>query len=127
VELENRIAGLGACGAQRTETPKERAYDGEISAIYVLKAFQRHAIGTRLLFALASDRKVAQSYGLGLALAPRANDTATSMARDNKSSGSIDPPPPDDEVPAGAVAFVLAMITDVLAVAAGGAPVHVME
>jgi ribosomal protein S18 acetylase RimI-like enzyme len=54
-ELENRIAGFGACGAQRTETLKERAYDGEISAIYILKAFQRHAIGTRLLFALASD------------------------------------------------------------------------
>jgi hypothetical protein len=49
------------------------------------------------------------------------------MARYDKISGSIDPPPPDDEVVAGAVAFVLAMITDVLAVAAGGAPVHVME
>jgi ribosomal protein S18 acetylase RimI-like enzyme len=54
-ELENRIAGFGACGAQRSETLRERAYDGEIGAIYVLKAFQRHAVGTRLLFALASD------------------------------------------------------------------------
>lgn len=54
-ELENRVVGFGSCGAQRTETLRERAYDGEISAIYVLKAFQRHAIGTRLLFALASD------------------------------------------------------------------------
>ena len=54
-ELENRIAGFSSCGAQRTETLRERGYDGEISAIYVLKAFQRHSIGTRLLIALASD------------------------------------------------------------------------
>jgi ribosomal protein S18 acetylase RimI-like enzyme len=54
-ELENRIAGFGSCGAQRTETLRERGYDGEISAIYVLEAFQRRSIGTRLLFALASD------------------------------------------------------------------------
>ncbi len=44
-ELENQIAGFGACGAQRSETLKERAFDGEIGAIYVLKAFQRHAVG----------------------------------------------------------------------------------
>jgi ribosomal protein S18 acetylase RimI-like enzyme len=54
-ELESRIVGFGACGAQRSETLKERAYDGEVGAIYILKAFQRHAVGTRLLFALASD------------------------------------------------------------------------
>jgi ribosomal protein S18 acetylase RimI-like enzyme len=53
-ELENRIAGFGSCGAQRTEALKQRFYDGEIIAIYVLKAFQRHAIGRKLLSALAS-------------------------------------------------------------------------
>jgi ribosomal protein S18 acetylase RimI-like enzyme len=53
-ELDNRIVGFGSCCAQRTETLRE-AYDGEIGAIYVLKVFQRYAIGTRLLFAMASD------------------------------------------------------------------------
>jgi ribosomal protein S18 acetylase RimI-like enzyme len=54
-ELDRKIVGFGSCGLQRTEMLKDRGYDGEIGAIYVLKAFQRHAIGTRLLFALASD------------------------------------------------------------------------
>jgi ribosomal protein S18 acetylase RimI-like enzyme len=54
-EFDRKIVGFGSCGSQRAETLKERGYDGEISAIYVLKAFQRHAIGTRLLFALAYD------------------------------------------------------------------------
>jgi ribosomal protein S18 acetylase RimI-like enzyme len=53
-ELDRKIIGFGSCCPQRTEVLKERGYDGEISAIYVLQAFQRHAIGTRLLFALAS-------------------------------------------------------------------------
>jgi len=53
-ELDGKIIGFGSCCPQRSETLKERGYDGEISAIYLLQAFQRHAIGTRLLFALAS-------------------------------------------------------------------------
>ena len=53
-ELDRKIIGFGSCCPQRTEALKEKGYDGEISAIYVLRAFQRHAIGTRLLFALAS-------------------------------------------------------------------------
>jgi ribosomal protein S18 acetylase RimI-like enzyme len=54
-DIEGKIVGFGSCGSQRTEVLKEKGYDGEISAIYVLKAFQRHAIGTRLLYALAAD------------------------------------------------------------------------
>lgn len=53
-ELDRKIIGFGSCCPQRTAALKERGYDGEISAIYVLQAFQRHAVGTRLLFALAS-------------------------------------------------------------------------
>jgi ribosomal protein S18 acetylase RimI-like enzyme len=54
-ELGGRIIGFGSCGAQRTEGLKARGYDGEISAIYVLKAFQRRALGTRLLCAMGSS------------------------------------------------------------------------
>jgi ribosomal protein S18 acetylase RimI-like enzyme len=53
-EIEGTIVGFGSCGSQRTEALKEKGYDGEIGAIYVLKASQRHAIGTRLLYAMAS-------------------------------------------------------------------------
>jgi hypothetical protein len=45
-DIESKIIGFGSCGSQRTEALKEKGYEGEISAIYVLNAFQRHAIGT---------------------------------------------------------------------------------
>jgi GNAT superfamily N-acetyltransferase len=54
-EIDHRIVAFGSCGSQRTPALNERGYDGEISAIYVLKAFQRRAIGKRLLSAMASD------------------------------------------------------------------------
>jgi ribosomal protein S18 acetylase RimI-like enzyme len=54
-ELDRKIVGFGSCGEQRTEALKARGYDSEVSALYVLKARQRQAIGTRLLFAMASD------------------------------------------------------------------------
>lgn len=34
---------------------KEKGYDGEIGAIYVLKAFQRSSFGKRLLFEMAAN------------------------------------------------------------------------
>jgi ribosomal protein S18 acetylase RimI-like enzyme len=54
-EIDGKIAGFGSCASQRTQTLKETGYDGEISAIYVLKAFQRRALGRRLMDAMASD------------------------------------------------------------------------
>lgn len=63
-ELGGEIVGFGSCGAQRAEALKAEGYDGEISAIYVLKAFQRRALGTRLLFAMGSRLK---SSGFGAA------------------------------------------------------------
>jgi ribosomal protein S18 acetylase RimI-like enzyme len=54
-EIESKIVGFGSCVSQRTQTLKDSGYDGEISAIYVLKAFQRRALGRRLLHAMASD------------------------------------------------------------------------
>jgi ribosomal protein S18 acetylase RimI-like enzyme len=52
-ELDGRIVGFGSCGAQRAESLRAKGYEGEISALYVLKAFQRRALGTRLLFRMA--------------------------------------------------------------------------
>ena len=54
-DIGGKIVGFGSCGAQRAEAIKEKGYEGEISAIYVLSAFQRQGHGTRLLYALASD------------------------------------------------------------------------
>ena len=54
-EVEDKIVGFGSCCLQRTHTLREKGYDGEISAIYVLRDFQRRAIGSRLLFSMASD------------------------------------------------------------------------
>jgi ribosomal protein S18 acetylase RimI-like enzyme len=54
-EIDGKIVGFGSCVSQRTQTLKDSGYDGEISAIYVLKAFQRRALGRRLLHAMASD------------------------------------------------------------------------
>jgi ribosomal protein S18 acetylase RimI-like enzyme len=53
-EIDGKIVGFGSCVGQRTQTLKDSGYDGEIRAIYVLKAFQRRALGRRLLHAMAS-------------------------------------------------------------------------
>jgi ribosomal protein S18 acetylase RimI-like enzyme len=55
VEDGDRIVGFGSCGSQRLETLKEKGYDGEIGAIYVLRAFQRQGVGARLMSTMALD------------------------------------------------------------------------
>jgi ribosomal protein S18 acetylase RimI-like enzyme len=54
-EHQGAIIGFGSCGAQRTESLKAKGYDGEVSAIYVLREFQKRKIGTRLLRAMSSE------------------------------------------------------------------------
>jgi ribosomal protein S18 acetylase RimI-like enzyme len=54
-EHEGTIIGFGSCGAQRTAGLKDKGFDGEIGAIYVLREFQKRGIGTRLLRAMSSD------------------------------------------------------------------------
>ena len=54
-EVQGKIVGFSSCSAQRTEALKDKGYDAEVSAIYVLRDFQRRAIGSRLLFASAAD------------------------------------------------------------------------
>jgi hypothetical protein len=54
-EHQGTIIGFGSCCAQRTESLKAKGYDGEVSAIYVLREFQKRKIGTRLFRAMSSD------------------------------------------------------------------------
>ena len=54
-EHEGTIIGFGSCGAQRSENLKDKGFDGEVSAIYVLQEFQKRQIGTRLFRAMCSD------------------------------------------------------------------------
>ena len=54
-ELAGSIVGFGSCGAQRTESLRDKGYEGEISAIYVLREFQKRRIGRHLFSAMTAD------------------------------------------------------------------------
>lgn len=54
-EYSAAIVGFCSCGAQRTETLKRKGFDGEVSAVYVLREFQKRMIGTQLLTTTSSD------------------------------------------------------------------------
>ena len=60
------LVGFGACGAQRTAELAAKAYDGEISAIYLVRAAHRQGIGRALLDALAADLLERDFKALGL-------------------------------------------------------------
>lgn len=54
-ECGGTIIGFGSCGAQRSENLKDKGFDGEVSAIYVLREFQKRRIGTRLFGVMSMD------------------------------------------------------------------------
>jgi ribosomal protein S18 acetylase RimI-like enzyme len=54
-EQAGAISGFGSCGAQRTENLRDLGYDGEVSAIYVLREFQKRGIATRLFGVMSLD------------------------------------------------------------------------
>lgn len=54
-ESEGGIVGFGACGDQRDEALKERGFDGEVGAIYVLRSHQRAGVGRSLMSLLARN------------------------------------------------------------------------
>ena len=54
-EHERTIIGFGSCCGQRTDNLKQKAYGGEVSAIYVLREFQKRRIGARLFLAMSTD------------------------------------------------------------------------
>ena len=47
------IAGFGSCGPQRAQSLKSRGHDGEITTLYILRAFQRRRIGAKLMRTMA--------------------------------------------------------------------------
>ncbi|MGX1100757.1 N-acetyltransferase family protein [Amorphus sp. MBR-141] len=52
-ETDHGIAGFGSCGQQRAAALKSKGHDGEISTLYVLRAFQRRRIGSDLMRTMA--------------------------------------------------------------------------
>jgi ribosomal protein S18 acetylase RimI-like enzyme len=54
-EHNGAIVGFGSCGTQRSEDLLDKGYDGEVTAIYVLRDFQKRKIGTRLFRELSSN------------------------------------------------------------------------
>lgn len=53
-ETGHGIAGFGSCGRQRAAALRSRGHDGEISTLYVLRAFQRRRIGSDLMRTMAA-------------------------------------------------------------------------
>jgi ribosomal protein S18 acetylase RimI-like enzyme len=54
-ECGGKIIAFGSCGAQRSENLKDKGFDGEVSAIYVLREFQKRRIGSRLFSEMSMD------------------------------------------------------------------------
>ena len=54
-EVDGSVAGFASCGSQRTAHLAASGYDGEISTIYLLQAFQGRGLGGALLRTLAAD------------------------------------------------------------------------
>ncbi|MGX1307780.1 ribosomal protein S18 acetylase RimI-like enzyme [Amorphus suaedae] len=52
-ETGQGIAGFGSCGQQRSAALKSKGHAGEVSTLYVLRAFQRRHIGSDLMRAMA--------------------------------------------------------------------------
>src|SRR6516164_9910727 len=48
-ERDGTVVGFGCCGMQRADSLNAQGYDGEISSIYVLRAFQRCGLGVALM------------------------------------------------------------------------------
>jgi ribosomal protein S18 acetylase RimI-like enzyme len=52
-ESAGEIVGFGACGGQRDEALKDRGFDGEFGAIYVLRSHQQAGVGKSLMSLMA--------------------------------------------------------------------------
>lgn len=51
--IASEIVGFGACGGQRDEVLKERGFDSEVGAIYVLRSHQHAGVGSTLMNLMA--------------------------------------------------------------------------
>ncbi|MBB4290536.1 ribosomal protein S18 acetylase RimI-like enzyme [Rhizobium leguminosarum] len=55
VEDTGSVVGFGACGRQRDSHLRELGFDGEISAIYMLRSQQRKGFGLALMHEMAME------------------------------------------------------------------------
>lgn len=51
--IADEIVGFGACGGQRDDALKERGFDSEVGAIYVLRSHQHAGFGSTLMNLMA--------------------------------------------------------------------------
>ncbi len=54
-ERGGTVVGFGCCGVQRSEMLSAQGYDGEISAIYILRSSQRRGFGLALMGAMTQE------------------------------------------------------------------------
>ena len=84
-ERDGTVVGFGCCGMQRAEGLNAQGYDGEISSIYVVRAFQRLALGVALMSVMGRElqrrrRRACGSFERTRALADSTkNSAATSL------------------------------------------------
>ena len=62
-ERDGTVVGFGCCGMQRAESLSAQGYDGEISSIYVLRAFQRCGLGAFLMSAMGRELQAPAAAG----------------------------------------------------------------
>ena len=77
-EQDGRFAAFGSCGEQREKEFATAGYDGEFTAVYVLKTDQRRGLGTRLMQAMMRDLSDRGLTGFTLWV-PRDNIPARSL------------------------------------------------
>jgi ribosomal protein S18 acetylase RimI-like enzyme len=65
-DRQGEIVALASCGRQRDRDLQGKGFDGEIGAIYVLRASQQRGIGTRLMRTMASALSGLGCQGLSL-------------------------------------------------------------
>src|SRR6516162_8896735 len=86
-ERDGTVVGFGCCGMQRAESLNAQGYDGEISSIYVLRAFQRRGLGVALMSVMGRElqrrrRRACGSFERTRALVDSTkNSAATSLER----------------------------------------------
>jgi GNAT superfamily N-acetyltransferase len=64
--IDGVIVGFGSCGAQRTDTLRDRGYDGEVGAIYILQSVQGRGLGKRLMNSMVKNLRGRGFHGAAL-------------------------------------------------------------
>ncbi|MDH7974024.1 GNAT family N-acetyltransferase [Sphingomonas sp. AR_OL41] len=65
-EDSGRMVGFGSCGGQRDPALARAGFDGEITALYVLRSHQKRGVGRSIMSAMAERLSALGYSGLGL-------------------------------------------------------------